>query len=469
MHGTLGRQHLRLDGVAPVRWNLCEQTDCASLLHRPDSSAKHLPRVVVVGAGFAGLEVGKRLRHAPAQLTVIDRQNYMLFQPLLYQVATAALSPADIAAPIRSLISGNNTTVLLDEVVGVEAERSVVQTAGGREVPFEFLVIATGSQYNYFGNEEWAAFAPSPKSLDDALEIRRRVLLAFEAAEMCDDTREQRALLTIVIIGAGATGTEIAGAIAEMARSTLVPDFQHINPASARIILMEAGPRILSGFAPKLGTYAQNALAKLGVEVRVNSKIDRVDGDGVVVQGERIEARVVIWAAGVKATPAAAWLKVGANSHGMVEVNSDFSLPGYSNIFVIGDAALVRTADGTPRPGLAAVAKQEGAYVGTLVRSRVSGEPQPAAFRYRDYGTMATIGRSSAVADLRGFKFKGVLAWLLWGIVHLYFLVGFRNRLFVLMSWFWSWLTYKRGARLITGQRSGPPSHERAHAPRKLT
>jgi len=418
--------------------------------------------VVVVGAGFAGLEVGKRLRHAPAQLTVIDRQNYMLFQPLLYQVATAALSPADIAAPIRSLISGNNTTVLLDEVVRVEAERSVVETAGGREIPFDFLVIATGSQYNYFGKEEWAAFAPSPKSLDDALEIRRRVLLAFEAAEMCDDTREQRALLTIVIVGAGPTGIEIAGAIAEMARFTLVPDFRHINPASARIIVMEAGPGILSGFSPELGAYARNALAKLGVEVRVNSKIEHIDGRGVVVHGERIEARVVIWAAGVKATPAAAWLKVGASPHGMVEVNADFSLPGHSNIFVIGDAALVRTADNTLLPGLAAVAKQEGAYVGNLIRCRLSGEPQPAPFRYRDYGTMATIGRSSAVADLRGFKFKGALAWLLWGIVHLYFLVGFRNRLLVLITWFWSWLTYKRGARLITGQRSAQSSRDRA-------
>jgi len=418
--------------------------------------------VVVVGAGFAGLEVGKRLRHAPAQLTVIDRQNYMLFQPLLYQVATAALSPADIAAPIRSLISGNNTTVLLDEVVRVEIERSVVETAGGREIPFDFLVIATGSQYNYFGKEEWAAFAPSPKSLDDALEIRRRVLLAFEAAEMCDDTREQRALLTIVIVGAGPTGIEIAGAIAEMARFTLVPDFRHINPASARIIVMEAGPRILSGFSPELGAYAQNALAKLGVEVRINSKIEHIDGRGVVVHGERIEARVVIWAAGVKATPAAAWLKTGASPHGMVEVNPDFSLPGHSNIFVIGDAALVRTADNTFLPGLAAVAKQEGAYVGNFIRCRLRGEPQPAPFRYRDYGTMATIGRSSAVADLRGFKFKGVLAWLLWGIVHLYFLVGFRNRLLVLITWFWSWLTYKRGARLVTGQRSAQSSRDRA-------
>ena len=418
--------------------------------------------MVVVGAGFAGLEVGKRLRHAPAQLTVIDRQNYMLFQPLLYQVATAALSPADIAAPIRSLISGNNTTVLLDEVVRVEIERSVVETAGGREIPFDFLVIATGSQYNYFGKEEWAAFAPSPKSLDDALEIRRRVLLAFEAAEMCDDTREQRALLTIVIVGAGPTGIEIAGAIAEMARFTLVPDFRHINPASARIIVMEAGPRILSGFSPELGAYAQNALAKLGVEVRINSKIEHIDGRGVVVHGERIEARVVIWAAGVKATPAAAWLKVGASPHGMVEVNADFSLPGHSNIFVIGDAALVRTADNTFLPGLAAVAKQEGAYVGNFIRCRLRGEPQPAPFRYRDYGTMATIGRSSAVADLRGFKFKGVLAWLLWGIVHLYFLVGFRNRLLVLITWFWSWLTYKRGARLVTGQRSAQSSRDRA-------
>jgi NADH dehydrogenase len=423
--------------------------------------------VVVVGAGFAGLEIAKRLLDAPAPLTVIDRQNYVLFQPLLYQVATAALSATDIAVAIRSLICGDNAEILLDEVVGVETERSVVQTAGGREIPFDFLIIATGSQYNYFGKEEWATFAPGPKSLDDALEIRRRILLAFEAAEMCEDAREQRALLTIVVVGAGPTGAEIAGAVAEMARFTLLRDFRHINPASARIILMEAGPRILAGFSPELAAYAQTALAKLGVEVRVNSKIEQIDACGVVVAGERTEARVVIWAAGVKARPAAAWLKVGANSHGMVEVNPDFSLPGRSNIFVVGDAALVRTADGMTLPGLAAVAKQEGAFVGNLIRSRITGEPQPKPFRYRDYGTMAILGRSSAVADLRGFKLKGALAWLLWGIVHVYFLIGFRNRLFVLINWFWSWLTYKRGARLITGQRSGASLRERAHAYKK--
>jgi NADH dehydrogenase len=252
-----------------------------------------------------------------------------------------------------------------------------------------------------------------------------------------------------------------------MARFTLLRDFRHINPASARIILMEAGPRILAGFSPELAAYAQTALAKLGVEVRVNSKIEQIDACGVVVAGERTEARVVIWAAGVKARPAAAWLKVGANSHGMVEVNPDFSLPGRSNIFVVGDAALVRTADGMTLPGLAAVAKQEGAFVGNLIRSRITGEPQPKPFRYRDYGTMAILGRSSAVADLRGFKLKGALAWLLWGIVHVYFLIGFRNRLFVLINWFWSWLTYKRGARLITGQRSGASLRERAHAYKK--
>src|SRR5262249_5958133 len=247
----------------------------------------------------------------------------------------------------------------------------------------------------------------------------------------------------------------------------LLRDFRNINPASARIILMEAGPGILAGFSPKLGAYAQSALGKLGVEVCVNSKIEHIDERGVVVHGERLEARLVIWAAGGKATPAAAWLRVAANSQGMVEVNPDFSLPGHPNIFVIGDAALVRTADRTPLPGLAAVAKQEGAYVGNLIRCRLSGEPQPTPFHYRDYGTMAIVGRLSAVADLRGFKLKGVLAWLLWGIVHLYFLVGFRNRWFVLINWFWSWLTYKRGARLITGPRSRASVREQEHASRR--
>jgi NADH:quinone reductase (non-electrogenic) len=413
------------------------------------------PGVVVVGAGFGGMEVGKSLQHARTHLTIIDRKNYTLFQPLLYQVATAALSPADVAVPLRSLLRSPNTEILLDDVLGVDAMASRVRTVSSGEVPFKFLVLATGSQYNYFGHHAWQKLAPSPKSLDDALVIRRRLLLAFEHAEMCRDDAERRALMTFVVIGAGATGVEMAGAMAELAKATLVQDFRRIDPASARVLLIEAGPRVLAGFSEELGTYAEKALAKLGVELRLNTKIDHIDSTGVVAAGEKIATRVVVWGAGVKAIPVAAWLGIEPTRHGTVAVNPDFSIPGHSNVFVVGDAAHCVGPNGKPLPGLAAVAKQEGQYVGEVIRRRLDGQTVSSAFRYRDYGTMATIGRSAAVADLRGLKLKGRIAWLLWGVVHLYFLIGFRNRLLVLVNWFWAWLTYARGARLITQYQVG--------------
>lgn len=413
------------------------------------------PGVVIVGAGFGGMEVGKRLQRCRTRVTIIDRNNYTLFQPLLYQVATAALSPADVAAPIRSLLHGPNIEILLEDMVGVDTEASRVRTISSGEIPFKFLVLATGSQYNYFGHDEWRKLAPSPKSLDDALAIRRRLLLAFEHAEMCRDDAERRALMTFVVIGAGATGVEMVGAIAELAKATLARDFRRIDPASARVLLIEAGPRVLTGFSQELGAYAEEALAGLGVELRLNTKIDHIDNTGVVAAGERIATRVVVWGAGVKATPVAASLGIEPTRHGTVTVNPDFSVPGRSNVFVIGDAAHFVGAQGKPLPGLAAVAKQEGQYVGEVIRRRIEGRAAPRGFRYRDYGTMATIGRSAAVADLRGIKLKGRIAWLLWGVVHLYFLIGFRNRLLVLVNWFWAWLTYARGARLITRYRVG--------------
>ncbi len=413
------------------------------------------PGVVVVGAGFGGMEVGKSLQRARTHVTIIDRKNYTLFQPLLYQVATAALSPADIAVPIRSLLRSPNTEILLDDVLGVDAKASRVRTVSNGEIPFKFLVLATGSQYNYFGHHAWQKLAPSPKSLDDALAIRRRLLLAFEHAEMCHDGAERRALMTFVVIGAGATGVEMAGAIAELAKATLVQDFRRIDPASARVLLIEAGPRVLTGFSEELGTYAEEALAKLGVELRLNTKIDHIDNTGVVAAGDKIATRVVVWGAGVKATPVAAWLGIEPTRHGTVPVNPDFSVPGHSNVFVIGDAAHFVGSNGKPLPGLAAVAKQEGQFVGEVIRRRIAGQTVSSKFRYRDYGTMATIGRSAAVADLRGLKLKGRIAWLLWGVVHLYFLIGFRNRLLVLVNWFWAWLTYARGARLITQYQVG--------------
>ncbi len=415
-----------------------------------DAASSQSPRIVIVGGGFGGIAVAKALQGSRARVMVIDRHNYTLFQPLLYQVATAAISPADVAVPIRGLLHSPNTEVLLDEVVGVDLGRSCVRTIAGREIDFDFLVLATGSQYNYFGHDEWARLAPAPKTLEDAVSIRNRLLLAFEEAEMCDDEEERRSLMTFVVIGAGATGVEMAGAIAELAKTTLARDFRRINPASAHVLLVEAGSRVLNAFPETLGTYAQRALTKLGVQVLLNTKIEQIDEDGVVAGSRRIAARVVIWAAGVKATPVAGWLRMQPGSHESVSVNSDFSIAAHPNIFVVGDAAAASGKDGKPLPGLAAVAKQEGVYVGKLIRHRIEEVSATSVFRYRNYGTMATIGRSTAIADLRGVKLTGMLAWLFWGLVHIYFLIGFRNRLLVFVSWCWAWLTYARSSRLIT-------------------
>ncbi len=409
------------------------------------------PRVVVVGSGFAGLEVAKALQDSSARVTVIDRHNHTLFQPLLYQVATAALSATDVAVPIRDLLQSANTETLLDEVVGIDLHRSHIKTAAGREIEFSFLVLATGSQHNYFGHEEWHCVAPSLKSLNDALAIRRRLLLAFENAEMCDDEEERRALMTFIVVGAGSTGVEMAGAIVELAKATLARDFRRIDPGSARVLLIEASSKVLGSFPEKLGAYAQQELADRGVQVLLNTKIEQIDAHGVVANGRRIAARVVIWGAGVKATPAALWLGVQPSAHGAVRVNTDFSVAAHPNIFVIGDAADASDANGKPLPGLAAVARQQGSYVGDLIRNRIAAADEPPVFCYRDYGTMATIGRSAAVADLRGLKLTGRMAWFLWGIVHIYFLIGFRNRFMVFANWFWAWLTPARGARVIIG------------------
>jgi NADH dehydrogenase len=405
---------------------------------------------VIVGAGFAGLEVAKALEATGARVTVLDRHNYTLFQPLLYQVATAALSPADVAVPLRSLLRSANIEILLEEAEGVELESACVRTRSGRRLQYDFLVLATGSRFDYFGHVNWPGLAPSPKSLADAIEIRQRLLLAFERAEMCENGEQRQALMTFVVVGAGPTGVEMAGAIAELAKATLRRDFRRIDPTAARIVLVEAGPRVLGSFADKLGAYAQKTLMRMGVEILLNTKVDQIDDMGITAGGRRIEARTVIWGAGVKAGVVAKWLSVKPGPQGTLKVQEDFSVPGHSNIFVIGDAAEATGSDGKPLPGLAAVAKQEGQYVGDLLRRRISGDETSRPFRYRDYGTMATIGRSAAVADLRGLQLTGTIAWLLWGLVHLAFLIGFRNRLAVLINWFWAWLTYAHGARLIT-------------------
>jgi NADH dehydrogenase len=360
------------------------------------------------------------------------------------------------------LLRSANVEILLEEAEVVELESACVRTRSGRRLQYDFLVLATGSRFNYFGHVNWPRLAPSPKSLADAIEIRRRLLLAFERAEMCESREGRQALMTFVVVGAGATGVEMAGAIAELAKATLRRDFRRIDPAAARIILVEAGPRVLGSFGERLGEYAQKTLIRMGVQILLNTKVDQIDDTGIVAGGRRIEARTVVWAAGVKAGTVAKWLSVKPGPHGTVKVEDDFSVHGHSNIFVIGDAAEATGSDGKPLPGLAAVAKQEGQYVGELLRRRISGNETSRPFRYRDFGTIATIGRSAAVADLHGFQLTGAMAWLLWGLVHLAFLIGSRNRVVVLIEWFWAWLTYARGARLITG----PVREARGHVSR---
>ena len=409
------------------------------------------PRIVIIGAGFGGLSAAKRLGQVAADVTVIDRRNHHLFQPLLYQVATAALSPADIAAPIRGILATQaNTHVILGSVTGIDtAGRSVL--IGNRRIPYDLLIIATGARENYFGHDEWAAVTSGLKTIEDATTMRRRILVAFDRAEDSDDEAEQRRLLTFVIIGGGPTGVELAGALAELAKAALARDFRHIDPTTARIILVEAGPRLLPSFPPKLSAVAARALTRLGVELRLGTTVTRCDRGGAVLDDEGIESRTLIWAAGVAASPAATWLGVGPGRGGRVVMTSDLSLPEHPEIFVIGDTAQVEGPDGA-LPGVAPVAKQEGAYVARVIAARLAGKRPPARFRYRNLGNLATIGRKEAIVDFGRLRLTGRIAWLVWGLAHIYFLIGFRNRMAVAVDWLWSYLTYQRGARLITGQ-----------------
>jgi len=407
-------------------------------------------RVVILGAGFGGLTAARALARAPAEVTLIDRHNYHLFQPLLYQVATAGLSPSDIASPVRHIVSGqDNVHVVLGEVSGIDVARGEVLVEA-RRFPYDDLVIATGAQDSYFGHDEWAAVAPGLKTIDDATDLRRRILLAFEKAETETDAAERRALLNFVIVGGGATGVEMAGAIAELAKRALASDFRAIDPRSARIILIEAGPRLLPAFDPTLSDAARRSLEGLGVEVRLGAPVTACDDGGVSVGGERIPARTIMWAAGVTASPAGRWLGAETDRAGRVKVNSDLSVPGHPNIFVIGDTALALREDGTPLPGIAPVAKQQGQYVARLIASGVPPAKRP-PFRYRDLGSLATIGRKSAVVQMGRFRMTGFFAWLIWCVAHIYFLIGFRNRAIVAMNWIWNYLTFQRGTRLITG------------------
>jgi NADH dehydrogenase len=416
------------------------------------SGASATPRVVIVGAGFGGLWAAKTLAEAPVELIVIDRENYHLFQPLLYQVATAGLSPADIAAPIRGIVGRYpNATVILGTVDGVDKVKRTVSLEGGRRVPYDYLVLATGARHAYFGHDDWEPFAPGLKRIEDATEIRRRILLAFELAENETDEAERRRLMNLVVVGGGPTGVELAGAIAELARRALAKDFHHIDPRAARIILVEAGPRVLATMPEDLSADAKKRLERLGVEVRLGAPVTAVDADGVTIATERIEARTVLWAAGVAASAAGEWLDAERDNVGRVKVAPDLSLPGHPEIFVIGDTAHV-SQDGKPVPGVAPVAKQEGAYVGKLIAARVGGGAPPPPFRYRDYGNLATIGRKAAVIDFGWIHLRGFIAWMIWTLAHVYYLIGFRNRLVVALNWLWAYFTFQRGARLIVGR-----------------
>jgi NADH dehydrogenase len=410
------------------------------------------PRVVIIGAGFGGVTAARALAGRGVDILVIDRTNHHVFQPLLYQVATAALAPSDIASPVRAMLRHDrNTTVLMGEVTGIDPQRRVVTVQDTGAFPYDNLIVATGAAYSWFGHDEWAEYATVLKSLDDARQIRLRLLGAFERAESRTSEIEIKRLLTFVIVGGGPTGVELAGAIAELARSTLVRDFRHIRPESARIVLCEAGPRLLSSFPQSLSDYTAHALGSLGVEVRVGSSVENIDSFGVMASGEPIASANVFWCAGTQARPAATWLGAEAAGNGAVKVRPDCSVPGHDEIFVIGDVAAMAGGDGKPLPGLAAVATQHGKYVAKVIIRRVAGRPPPPAFRYRDLGTLAMIGRSRAVAVLGRMRLRGFPAWLFWSLVHLLLLAGFRNRVVVYLNWSWAWFTYGRGARLITG------------------
>jgi NADH dehydrogenase len=409
--------------------------------------ASNRPRVVIVGAGFGGLEAAKRLAGRDVDVTVVDRRNHHLFQPLLYQVATAALSPADIAAPIRSILSGaKNVRVLLDSVCAVLPDANHVMLESGKSLAYDWLILATGARLSYFGRDEWARYAPGIKSIEDATAVRRRVLLALERAETERNRTVRDALLTFVVIGGGPTGVEMAGAIAELARQSVSSDFRSITPHCSRIVLVEAGSRLLPAFPNFLSKRTAASLRQLGVEIRLGLPVTEIGPHHVRVGRDAIMAYTTIWAAGVRASPAAEWLGVRADRSGRLIVASDLSVPGHSNIFAIGDTAACADGRGAMLPGVAPVAKQQGRYVADRILGRTV-----ASFRYRDYGNMATIGRSRAVAEFGQLRLWGLPAWLLWCVAHVWFLIGFRSRLGVTLNWAWNYLTFARSARLITG------------------
>lgn len=407
-------------------------------------------RVVIVGAGFGGLETVYRLKGAKVAVTLIDRRNHHLFQPLLYQVATASLATSDIAWPIRYLMHDRrDVTTLFATVSGVDAAGRRVLLEDGTTVPYDTLVLATGARHAYFGHDEWETWAPGLKTLEDATTIRRRILVAFERAERETDPERRAARLTFVIIGAGPTGVELAGTIAELARHTLVGDFRNIDTRRARVVLIEAGPRVLAGFADELSAYAQASLERIGVEVVLGQAVTECTREGVVYGGKQLNAKTIIWAAGVHASPAAEWLGAPADRAGRLEVLPDLTVPGHPEIFAVGDTVTIDAWNGNPVPGIAPAAKQEGRYVAAAIAARLAGR-KPPPFRYKHAGSLAQIGKRLAVIDFGRIKLRGTIAWWIWGIAHIYFLIGLRHRLAVALSWLWVYARDQRAARLIT-------------------
>lgn len=416
------------------------------------------PHLVVIGGGFAGLWAVRALKSAAVDITLIDRSNHHLFQPLLYQVATAGLAAPAIAAPLRHILRGQaNVTTLLGNVEGIDVvARSVAwrdpDDGAAQSLPYDYLLVASGATHSWFGHDAWAPFAPGLKTLDDAMGIRRRLLLAFERAESCADPAEREALLTFAIVGAGPTGVELAGTLAEIARHTLRKQFRRIDPHSAKVILIEAGPRVLAQFDEKLSRKAQQQLEKLGVQVWTGKPVTGIDASGIALADSRLATRTVLWAAGVAASPLGKQLGVPTDRAGRVLVEPDLSIPGHPEVFVAGDLASLQQ-NGKPLPGVAPTAKQMGSHVAAMLRERLAGKPGKRPFRYRDYGALATIGRHAAVVDLRGWRFSGFFAWVFWLAAHIFFLIGFRNRFIVLTDWFWAYLTHQRSARIVWGEK----------------
>lgn len=405
--------------------------------------------VIIVGGGFAGISVAKKLAKSDFNITIVDKTNHHLFQPLLYQVATAALSPGDIAMPIRAIFSKQkNVSVVLGEVIQIDKDARRITLKNGASLPFHYLVLAPGAQYNYFGNDAWKKHAPGLKTLSDALEIRERILLSLEKAEQIIDPQKRKPYLTYVVIGGGPTGVEMAGSIAEIAKRSMMRDFRNIKPEETKIYLVEAANGILNGFDQPLPEKGLETLENMGVEVLLNSPVQEIKENGVQIDREFIETPNIIWGAGVKASPIVRELGVETDRMGRAMVEEDLSIAGFDHIFVAGDAAHVKDESGNPLPGLAPVAIQQGKYLGQLIKNE-KAKKERKAFHYVDKGTMATIGRAKAVADIRGFKFSGFFAWLMWGLIHIFFLIGFRNRFRVFAEWTWHYITFKRGVRLI--------------------